>query len=53
MENDSGPLVTRRRSARRRVPNINRQEVLTLNEAIEVRSRLAEGTPSLFIVARW
>ena len=45
MENDSGPLVTRRRSARRRVPNINRQEVLTLNEAAEVRSRLAEGLP--------
>ena len=53
MENDPAPVVTRRRSARRRVPNINRQEVLTLNEAIEVRSRLAEGTPSLFIVARW
>ena len=45
MENDSAPLVTRHRSARRHVPNINRQEVLTLNEAVEVRSRLAEVYP--------
>ena len=45
MENDSAPVVTRRQSSRCRVPNINRQEVLTLNEAVEVRSRLAEGSP--------
>ena len=45
MENDSGPLVTRRQSARHHVLNINHQEVLTLNEAAEVRSRLAEGLP--------
>jgi hypothetical protein len=35
--------VTRRRSTRRHAPNINRQEVLTLGEAMQLRAQLASG----------
>jgi len=42
MPNDI-PVIPQRRSSRRRVPNINHQEVFTLNEAADVRSRLTVG----------
>jgi len=35
--------VTRRRSTRRHIPNINRQEAMTLGEAAELRAQLARG----------
>lgn len=48
------PVVPQRRSSRRRVPNINHQEVLTLNEAADVRSRFAVGKlyDSIIVVCR-
>ena len=41
----TGPVdsIACRRSARRHAPNINRQEVLTLNEAAQLRAHLAHG----------
>jgi hypothetical protein len=41
-DGQDGPPV-RRRTSRRRAPNINRQEVLTLGEATLLRAQLANG----------
>ena len=39
---DTNSLI-RRRSARRRIPNINGQEVLTLAEAAQLRAQMMRG----------
>jgi hypothetical protein len=42
-ESEQDDHVLHRRSSRRHIPNINRQEVLTLGEAAQLRAQLANG----------
>jgi hypothetical protein len=42
MSEETNPLVCRR-STRRHVPNINRQEVLTLAQATQLREQIGSG----------
>jgi hypothetical protein len=43
MQADETGSIARCRSTRRRAPNINGQDVLTLGEAAQLRARLAAG----------
>jgi hypothetical protein len=42
-----------RRSTRRHIPNINRQEALTLAEAAQLRARIMTGTCASQFITIW